>query len=63
MLIDIGHTNDRTAIETVETSELPVYDSYGRPGSIARGHTKGDAVLHVLAENSGLMGIVEQALV
>jgi membrane dipeptidase len=57
MLIDIGHTNDKTAIETVETSDVPIYDSHSGPGNIARGHTKGDEVLHALAENDGLMGI------
>jgi len=57
MLIDVGHTNDKTAIETVEASDMPIYDSHSGPGAIARGHTKGDEVLHALAEKDGLMGI------
>ena len=57
MLIDIGHTNDRTAIETIEASDKPIYDSHSGPEAIAWGHTKGDEVLHALAENGGLMGV------
>jgi membrane dipeptidase len=50
MLIDIGHTNDRTAIETIQASAYPIYDSHSGPSAIAQGHTKGDAVLQYLAE-------------
>ena len=57
MLIDVGHTNDRTAIETVEASDKPIYDSHSGPGAIAWGHTKGDEVLHALAEKGGLLGV------
>lgn len=57
MLIDIGHTNDRTAIETIEASDKPVYDSHSGPGSIAQGHIKGDEVLKTLAENNGVLGV------
>ncbi len=53
MLIDIGHTNDRTAVETIEASDSPIYDSHSGPRAIARGHTKGDEVLKSLAENNG----------
>lgn len=56
MLIDIGHTNDRTAIETIKASDYPIYDSHSGP-SIAQGHTKGDEVLQTLAENGGLLGV------
>jgi len=57
MLIDIGHTNDRTAIETIESSKKPIYDSHSGPGAIADGHTNGDEVLKALAEHDGLVGI------
>jgi membrane dipeptidase len=57
LLIDIGHTNDITAIETIESSDYPIYDSHSGPASIAQGHTKGDEVLQTLAENDGLLGV------
>ncbi len=57
MLIDIGHTNNRTAIETIEASDKPVYDSHSGPASIAQGHTKSDEVLKALAENNGVLGV------
>ena len=57
MLVDVGHTNDRTAIETIEASDKPIYDSHSGPGAIAWGHIKGDDVLLALAENGGLLGI------
>ena len=57
MLIDVGHTNDRTAIETIEASGRPVYNSHSGPAAIAQGHTNGDEVLHAFAENDGLMAV------
>ncbi|MFP3950807.1 MAG: dipeptidase [Candidatus Bathyarchaeia archaeon] len=57
MLIDIGHTNDRTALETIKASDKPIYDSHSGPGAIAQGHTKGDEVLESLAESDGLLGV------
>ncbi len=57
MLIDVGHTNDRTAIETIEASDSPVYNSHSGPAVIAQGHTTGDEVLHAFAENDGMIGV------
>jgi membrane dipeptidase len=57
MLIDVGHTNDRTAIETIEASDKPLYNSHSGPAAIAQGHTNGDEVLHAFAENDGLLGV------
>jgi membrane dipeptidase len=57
MLIDVGHTNDRTAIETIEASDKPVYNSHSGPAAIAQGHTTSDEVLHAFAENDGLIGV------
>lgn len=57
MLIDVGHTNDRTAIETIEASDKPVYNSHSGPAAIAQGHTNGDEVLHAFAENDGLLAV------
>lgn len=57
LLIDLGHTNDHTALETIEVSDYPVYDSHSGPAAIAQGHTKGDEVLQALAENGGVLGV------
>jgi membrane dipeptidase len=57
MLIDVGHTNDRTALETIEASDRPIYDSHSGPGAIAQGHTKGDEVLQALSERGGVLGV------
>jgi membrane dipeptidase len=57
MLIDVGHTNDRTAIMTIEASDKPVYNSHSGPSAIAQGHTNGDEALHAFAENHGLLAI------
>jgi len=57
MLVDVGHTNDRTALETVEASGRPIYNSHSGPAAIAVGHTNGDEVLHALAEAGGLLGV------
>jgi membrane dipeptidase len=57
MLVDVGHTNDRTALETIKASKDPIYNSHSGPGAIAQGHTNGDEFLHALAESDGLLGI------
>ncbi len=57
ILIDVGHTNDRTAIETIEASDKPTYNSHSGPAAIAWGHTTSDEVLQAFAENDGLIGI------
>ena len=57
ILVDVGHTNDRTAIETIEASDKPVYNSHSGPAAIAQGHTTGDEVLHVFAESDGLIAV------
>jgi membrane dipeptidase len=57
MLVDIGHTNDQTALDTIEASDKPVYNSHSGPASIAEGHTTGDEVLHALAEKDGMIGV------
>ena len=57
MFIDVGHTNDRTALETIEASDEPIYNSHSGPGAIAVGHTNGDEVLHALAESGGVLGV------
>jgi membrane dipeptidase len=57
MLVDVGHTSDRTALDAVEASDEPIYNSHSGPAAIAVGHTTGDEVLHALAESGGLLGV------
>lgn len=57
MLVDVGHTTDRTALETIEASDAPVYNSHSGPAAIAQGHTTSDEVLHALADSEGLIGV------
>jgi membrane dipeptidase len=57
MLIDLGHVNDKTALDTIEASDKPVYNSHSGPASIARGHTTGDEVLKAIAEKKGIVGV------
>ncbi|MBN2334639.1 membrane dipeptidase [Candidatus Bathyarchaeota archaeon] len=57
LLVDVGHTTDRTALDTVEASGAPIYNSHSGPAAIAQGHTTGDEVLHALAESGGLIGV------
>ncbi len=57
MLIDVGHTNDRTALDTIEASSKPIYNSHSGPAAIAQGHTTSDEVLHALAEKDGMIGV------
>jgi len=57
MLIDLGHVNDKTALDTIEVSDKPVYNSHSGPAAIAQGHTTSDEVLQALAEKEGLIGV------
>ncbi|MFA9494947.1 MAG: dipeptidase, partial [Candidatus Bathyarchaeota archaeon] len=57
LLIDVGHTNDRTAIEAVEASSYPIYNSHSGPAAIAIGHTNGDEMLQAMAEKGGVLGV------
>jgi membrane dipeptidase len=57
MLIDVGHTNDKTALDTIEASDKPIYNSHSGPAAIALGHVTGDEVLHALAEKNGMIGV------
>jgi membrane dipeptidase len=57
MLIDIGHTNDKTALETIELSKDPIHNSHSGPGAIADGHTNSDEVLKALAEKDGILAV------
>jgi membrane dipeptidase len=57
MLVDVGHTSDKTALDTIEASDKPIYNSHSGPAAIAQGHTTSDEVLHALAEKDGMIGV------
>jgi membrane dipeptidase len=57
MLIDIGHTNDQTALDTIEASNKPIYNSHSGPDAIAQGHVTGDEILKALVEKRGMIGV------
>lgn len=57
MLIDVGHTNDQTVLDTVEASDDPIYNSHSGPSSIAQGHTMSDEAIKAMAEKGGLIGV------
>jgi membrane dipeptidase len=57
IIIDVGHTNDQTALDTIEASDKPIYNSHSGPAAIANGHVTGDEVLKALAEKGGMVGI------
>ncbi len=58
MLIDVSHTGDSTAVETIEASRYPMIISHAGARSLM--NTKRmfpDNVLQSLAENSGVLGL------
>lgn len=57
MLIDVGHANDKTALDVIEASDRPVYNSHSGPAAIAHGHVTSDEVLKALAEKDGMIGV------
>jgi len=57
MLVDVGHTNDRTALETAEASDKPIYNSHSGPANFARGHIMSDEAIIAMAEKGGLIGV------
>ncbi|MBN1681982.1 membrane dipeptidase [Candidatus Bathyarchaeota archaeon] len=57
MLIDVGHTNDKTALDTIEASDKPIYNSHSGPSSFAKGHVMSDEAIIAMAEKDGLIGI------
>jgi membrane dipeptidase len=57
MLIDVGHTNDITALETIDASDKPIYNSHSGPASFAKGHVMSDEAIIAMAEKGGLIGI------
>ena len=60
MLIDVAHTNDKTALDTIEASDKPLYNSHGAPAAIAQAPQvpHSDDVLHALSEKDGMIGII-----
>jgi len=65
MLIDVAHASNRTALDTIEASDKPIYISHSAPSTIARSHPfwpvalgHSDDVLRALSERDGMMGII-----
>jgi membrane dipeptidase len=58
MLIDRGHANNKTVLETIEASEKPVYISHSLPETMTgASHNTSDEVLHALSENNGVFAL------
>jgi len=57
MLIDKGHANIKTMLETIEASDKPIYFSHARPSIALSRAAVDDDVLHALAEKDGLFGV------
>lgn len=56
--IDLSHAGDRTALETIEASENPVFITHaGARGLWPTKRMKPDSVLQALAERGGVIGI------
>jgi membrane dipeptidase len=58
MAIDIAHSGDRTSLETIEASEVPVFVTHAGARAVwPTPRMKTDDVLKVLAEKGGVIGI------
>jgi microsomal dipeptidase-like Zn-dependent dipeptidase len=57
MLIDLSHVGERTSLEVIEASEVPVAISHANPSSLVpHMRNKSDDVLRALAERDGVLG-------
>jgi membrane dipeptidase len=57
MLIDLSHVGDRTSLDAIEASDMPVAISHANPSSLVpHRRNKSDAVLEALAERDGVLG-------
>jgi membrane dipeptidase len=58
MLIDVSHTSDRTALDTIELSRSPIVISHcGARALTPISRMFPDEILHALAEKGGVLGI------
>ncbi|UCH37952.1 MAG: membrane dipeptidase [Candidatus Bathyarchaeota archaeon] len=58
MLIDVSHTSDQTALDTIESSRVPIVISHcGARALTPISRMFPDEVLHALAENGGVFGV------
>ena len=58
ILVDLAHTNDKSAIDIIETSSVPVVDTHSNPRTLednTRNTT--DEVMRKLSSNGGILGI------
>jgi membrane dipeptidase len=59
MAIDISHSSNLTALDTIETSEVPVFLTHGvTQGMRPHWRTKPDEVLRACADKGGVIGII-----
>jgi membrane dipeptidase len=57
MLIDLSHVGERTSLDVIEASEVPVAISHANPSSLVpHVRNKSDAVLKALAGRDGVLG-------
>lgn len=58
MLVDLSHVGDRTSLEAIEASSVPVAITHANPRSlIDHPRNKADFVLRALADHSGVLGL------
>lgn len=57
MLVDLSHVGNRTSLDAIECSEMPVAVTHANPDSLfAHARNKTDDVLKALAERGGVLG-------
>lgn len=58
MLIDLSHVGERTGVDAIELSSVPVAITHANPSSLyAHARNKSDGVLRTLAANGGVLGL------
>jgi membrane dipeptidase len=58
MLIDRGHANNKTVLQTIESSDDPIYVSHSLPTELTGApHNTSDEVLHALSESDGVFAL------
>lgn len=58
MLVDLSHVGERTGLDVIEHSSVPVAVTHANPASVfAHPRNKGDELLKALAEREGVLGL------
>jgi microsomal dipeptidase-like Zn-dependent dipeptidase len=59
ILIDLAHSNERSALDIIEASEKPVVDSHSNPRALEEStRNTSDVVMRALAHSGGLLGLM-----